>query len=235
MQMETRNIVRIVTLVSVVFVWAFLLTAAQAGITVTEDQVNTAWPADVDFNTCGGTPNLASAGYAPTGTTVVSQTITAPSSGDLVLDKISIGYNGATLGTYQVMIQTVSDPNANYTAGTNLLTGNATFTTTVAVTIGQNKVITLDFTGADELTLTAGQAYAIEVVRTSEAGSFALLGRSAGAGNVYTEGASFVNRNLVYTGGAKDLALGVHLVPEPATMALLASGGVLALIRRKRK
>ncbi len=51
-----------------------------------------------------------------------------------------------------------------------------------------------------------------------------------------TVGDGFVNASFLATGpgGGEDVAFGITTVPEPATLSLLAIGGVAALIRRRK-
>ncbi len=209
---------------------AVCVASAQASMAVTQGQPATAWPAGVTFDTVNGGLTYTS-GYAAASNQRLSQTFTAPSSGPLVLDKISIGYE-AQFGDngYQLFLYEVSDATASsYTVGTNLF-GTLMFDTPGGAT--GEYIMTFDFDGPDELTLTPGQAYALEILGPQTYQRLQWRQPGSNPGDLYLAGSPYVNRSQVFS-GAQDFTMGVHLTPEPATFGVLLLGG-LAIIRRRR-
>lgn len=215
--------------IMVVLFVGVLVASAQGSMLVTQGQPTTAWPAGVTFDTVNGHLTYT-AGYAAASNQRLSQTFVAPASGPLILDKISIGYD-AMFGDngYQLFLYEVSDATAaSYTVGTNLFS-TLTFDTPGA---SGDYIMTFDFEGADEVTLTAGQGYAFEILGPQTYQRLQWRQPGANPGDLYVSGSPYINRSQIFS-GARDFTMGVHLVPEPTTMALLALGG-LAFIRRRR-
>mgnify|MGYP001160179883 FL=1 len=241
--MRIKGLLGTVVAVSVVAVLAGMPSVGQAGVVVTENQSASAWPETPDVQT---NSNLALFTYPEAVKSTSTgrgrgQTFVATESGPL--DKIFLLYSTpAATGTFQLFLHTVSNANLDsYTTdgSDNLFTSGLSFSVTVN-TDSVAKILTLDFTGADEVTLTAGQAYAFEVVYTS--GQINLY-RTSTNPDAYADGRGYTNGtatpttwNYMAGGGTnRDLGMALVIIPEPATMALLASGGALALIRRRRK
>jgi len=171
------------------------VTSAQASMDVTQGLPTTAWPDGVTFDTVNG--NLTyTAGYAAASNQRLSQTFTAPAFGPLILDKISIGYD-ALYGDngYQLFLYEVPDATAaSYTVGTNLF-GTLTFDTPG---VSGDYIMTFDFQGSDEVTLTAGQAYAFEILGPQIYQRFQWRQPGSAPGDLYVSGSPYVNRSTLF-------------------------------------
>lgn len=207
--------------------------SVQAGLVITEDQDYVAWPG-TETPIIETTTSLANFTNGVSASTPVSQTFTVLET--FTLDKIYLAYNtGATSGTIQVRIQEANVINTGtaytYAEGTDLFdTDTLTFSFTIDT--DSSKVMTLDFTGVDEITLEAGKVYAFEAVGIVNGGAFSLMRRSA---DTYSGGAAFSNRVSVNGLTTRDFGVAFVATPEPTTMALLLVGGLATLARRRRK
>jgi hypothetical protein len=167
--------------------------------------------------------------------TVISQTF-SPSS-TIVLDKAYIEYSDAVVGeAIELRIQTVDNINANaYTAGTNLLSSAATYTFVAGDASSSQRILEFDFTGVDEITLTGGQGYAFEVASVDDDNNtdFVWLRSS---NQISAPGKAYTDRDDINfsSGERRDMSLAIVAVPEPASIALLAAGGLCLLPRRRR-
>ncbi|MFW5732470.1 MAG: PEP-CTERM sorting domain-containing protein [Planctomycetota bacterium] len=153
-----------------------------------------------------------------------------------ILDKFYVGVNKLDAGeTFDLRIFEVSDPESTSLSvtGSDLvnITGLSTPDTVSSGTgAASTDVIGVEFdlTGTDEITLQSGMFYGIQLNRTDSDECFAWAwngsdGFSGGA--AYQDGSKVVNPD-------NDLAFAL-VAPEPATMGLLAIGGLAMLRRRK--
>lgn len=244
LQRETVGFGRVLPLKAVGFVMAVLAlcTGAHAGVIVTaENQDNTAWPhADPVINTAGSDlPSAFGSTVAVGGTTgnTASQTILVAQTFQLA--RIDLTYRTtASSGTVGIRIQEAS-PALNggatayeYSSGPDLFAAPLSFTYGVQTAASTTKVMTLDFTGSDQITLVAGKTYAIEFVNvTGSSTGFALTRRGA---STYPDGMVFSNRVSVNGTGTRDAAMQIFAVPEPASLVLAFAGSALICARRRR-
>lgn len=174
---------------------------AGGGVTIIENQGNgSAWP-DVNptIDVAGGnTPGFFNVAVAVPLNGSVSQTFTPLQT--FVLDKIDVAYTSNGGGPVGVRLQEANvSLNANgtayqYAVGPNLFpTTDLTFTPTTATS--GIRVITLDFTGNDQITLQAGKTYAIEFYDPGGPIPSFVLGRRGSS--TYGSGMLFVNRSSV--------------------------------------
>jgi hypothetical protein len=230
-------------------------TTGTAGVTVTTQVDAPSFPAG--FAIASPTANN------PQATSTVNQQVGAGTSlaqtfktgaSSLPLDKIVI-YSGGKAGG-DVRLNIYPDPVGgedtdgfvNTSFSTDLLNGGAGLQFTLSGSPG-NQYITLDLTGADEITLAPNQQYAIEFDVLTGSGSFSWMRSSAGQypdGNLY-QGASELNFNGTppangrgerdQVGGTpqRDAGFALYAVPEPSSTALLTLGGVALLNRRSRR
>jgi hypothetical protein len=183
------------------------------------------------------TPNTATVNQGPANG-VISETFTVLSGMNTKLDMIAIDIAGSGDGNnpYTLRLVNLGDQSgagykpATYAAGTDLWGGTCTWTYYGS---GQT-TYNLDFTGAEELTLTVGNTYAFELTGSTINTTMVW----ARGGNVYAYGSMYDGsatagvRDYIPTGAPRTASMAVYLIPEPATIALLGLG--LALLRKKR-
>jgi hypothetical protein len=182
--------------------------------------------------------------------TSLAQTFTTGASG-FQIDKIVLysggkGGGGGTLNIYPNPVGgTDSDGFVNTSFSTDLLNGGAGLPFTFNGSPGL-QYVTLDLTGADEITLAPNTKYALEIDVTS--GQFSWQRSSAGQypnGNLY-QGASELNFNGTppangrgerdQVGGTpqRDGGFAIYATPEPTSLAAVGLGA-LALVGRRRR
>jgi hypothetical protein len=151
-----------------------------------------------------------------------------------VLDKVDVGYTAGASATVGVRLAEVTaalnggGTAYEYTLGTELI--NLSFTHTVDTT--GVRVLTLDFTGDDQVTLEAGKTYVLEFYDLGSSGvNFGLRRRGS---STYGGGMLFVNRSSVLGTTHRDTPMQFFAVPEPASLALFGVG-VLCLAAGRRK
>jgi len=245
--MNTRSTLGAVILSAAVAAWAALPSAAMAGVAVTENQDTTAWP---------GTPTIETHALPYTGSPA-GESVTSSSGGHgrgqtfiatetALLDSVSMVYSTAAAGgTFQLLLQEVTDPNAaSFTTGTNLLSSGLTFSYSVN-TGGVLKVVTFDLEDADEVLLVKDKAYAWQIVYDSGS-PFTIYRRGS---DTYANGAAYTNNattptvwNAINYPSTRDFMMAITLtqpptppIPEPATGLLLALGAGVTLYRRRRQ
>lgn len=178
----------------------------------------------------------------------ISQTFRVlPTETDLRLDKIAIWQDGEapTQNPYTLRLVDLGTENPvypgpeTYAAGIDLWGGAVTLTYSGAT---PKSALELDFEGTEELILTAGNYYAFEITAASSVGGIRWYRTGSAAGNTYADGAAFADtttttpgiRDQLYKGTAgRDFGMAVYFAPEPATMFLLAFGGLLICCRRR--
>src|ERR1035437_794586 len=129
---------------------------------------------------------------------------------------------------------------SSYTPGslTSLLPAGATFTYTAGASGAQN-VAQLTFSGADAISLNAGELYAIQIDPTAaQAAYWVRDGVQTVTGQAYRMN-QFTSGNMGALNGAiRDFGLAVTVtpVPEPTSMALLGLGALVGtfVIRRRK-
>lgn len=207
---------------------------AQASVMLTEGLSLTAsWPEVGDVVTRPGANSVGSGGSSTSGGSL-SETFTAPKSG--FLQTVYLVYTGGA-GTYKVSLYSVDAVNNQTYTPTSVDYFNPdnsaalTFTGTTNVPAA-GAILKLAFTEDDEVALTSGGLYALEVAKVS-GGDIALCRTGS---STYAGGSAYINRSAVNWPGVRDWAMSAVIatsVPEPSTLALL-SGGLLLAARRRR-
>lgn len=205
----------------------------EEGITPATD-----WPEAVNIST--GDPGVNTTGVSVTTSHVISQTITPASTIKLSAVYFSYSTSADSIpGSFAVRIQQVAGGAGvqTYTQGTNLLSsGNFIFP--LASTGGTIKLMKFVFTGPDQLTLTAGVTYAVEITSTSSNVTFYRRGA-----DTYSGGCVYDNRSAINYPSTRDLAMAVvstvgasngvtviegitpsNIWPEPATITTATPG-----------
>jgi hypothetical protein len=184
--------------------------------------------------------------------TSLTQTFMTGASG-FPLDKIVIYSGGKAGGTANLNLYPApvggadTDGFVNTSFSTDLFNGGAGLPFTFFGSGGQ-QYMTLDLTGADEITLAPNTKYALEFDITSGgAGAFSWMRSGSGQypdGNLYA-GSSEMNFNGTppangrgerdQVGGTpqRDAGFALYAVPEPGSLSLIAIAG-MALLRRRR-
>lgn len=213
-------------------------------------------------NTWAGTPSFqtvaaptfaaAEGNFGGTGNNGLGQTFSLSSAG--TLSSIQIGMAGAPGTTYGVALYDLGPVSGNpllppatsasTTVGANLLsTGFATTSFTLGAFTG-SQVANFAFTGADAISLSAGEYYMFVLMTGTASTSTSALQwtRGGGAGASFT-GGQFFRANSGSTGfgainGAirqGDFALTATAAPEPSSMALAGLAAASMVIFRRRK
>lgn len=179
----------------------------------------------------GNPPNYFTSGESLSSGGTLAQTFTP--TVDFILDKIDVAYTSSAASTIGVRIAE-SETRLNdaetayvYTRGTVLV--DLTFALDVAT--GGTKVLTLDFTGSDQVSLKQGQQYVLEFYDPGLGSvSFGLRRRGS---DLYSGGMLFKNGTSVNNLGHRDAPIQIFEVPEPSALAGLGLAGVAMLGRRR--
>lgn len=217
----------------------------QAGLIVNED---TAWPTDPEVETFDPGLGLSMSSVRLDSTeddagdaiNRITQTFTAPAS--LTLDKLYIHYRNQVAGRtielrfFEVADPDPADPFAQLVEGTNLLTTGLQYTFEVGQpTTARN--LEFDLTGSDELSLTAGQGYAFQIVSVDDDDSFDFDWRRRGT-EVFAGGRSYSGIEPMAPGAGvptRDMYLAIVAIPEPSALALASTATIAGLLRPRRK
>lgn len=226
-----------------------LATSAHAGVSET-DGLGTAWLGSPTFQT--GAPTVFTTSEGNFGSTgglggfgALSQSFELSSSGTLQSIQLVLAGSAQTydvelydLGAYPASNYPVTS--ATYTPGslTSLLTTGAKFTYNGGAAGAQN-VAQLAFSGVDaNITLQAGELYALQLDPTTSATAFwARDGVQTVNGQAYRMNQFSAGNMGALNGAIRDFGLAVTLapVPEPGSIALFGLGGLLSLFAIRRR
>jgi hypothetical protein len=195
----------------------------QAGIGVSEGLAvpSSAWPELVTIAT--GDPALSSSPVLGNGSHLISQTFTPAATGTLQSIYLAYSTSGSSApGAFSVRIQQVNGGTnvQTYPAGGNLLPSSSV-SFGLTSTGGAKRLLKLTFTGSDQIVLSAGTTYAIEVSSTGAAVSFYRRGSDS-----YSGGAVYDNRSAVNCPATRDMAAGILLQAEAPSGVALSPFGV---------
>lgn len=224
--------------------WLCSLCTTQAALIVYEDVTpNLAWPGS-PIAISASDPQVSTTGIGTSGNTL-AQTFVAPSN--FTLRAVALSYfttSANTSPTHQITISlfTVADPLAGTiptTGSPDLLGGGAGLVFTPSVITGgsgaNEDVIIFEFTGLDQIALTAGQGYAFQIAGT--AGTSFAWGREGSGGSLGGEG--YQNGNEFVTDQNRDFKMALYdanPIPEPsAALATILGSGLLLIFRRRRR
>jgi polysaccharide biosynthesis protein PslG len=176
---------------------------AQAGVNITEGiALPSTWPAGTMVET--DAPQNGSSGVNVTSTTGLSQTITPVK--DFLLGDLLLAYRSSAdsaTDSFVLRIQEVPEGDAadSYAPGSNLLSVDYAFD--LLSTGNEQRMLRFDFTGDDQLLLTAGKTYAIEISSNASTAIFMRRG-----GDAYWGGKVYMNRvALTISGTTRDLVM----------------------------
>lgn len=221
------------------------MASAHGAVVVSWDMTN---PGTFPGSPTIGTSTATVGGFENAGGNGLQQTFTVTNT--FKLDKLVVSYsqNSSQISTNSLSIYEVSDPLAlNYTEplpGAMLLnpTAGAFSISRTGAGFSGTALMTLDLTGADEITLQAGKSYAISIKTITTSTSNIFLGVIYGANNaasnylpgqLYSNEIKFVDTPTPNEG---DLGFALYAVPETSAGSLGLLGLVfLGVIHRSRR
>ena len=208
---------------------------ASAGITV---NLEGTFPSSADI--IAATPEQALfASAATAGFTSVAQTfqVTTP----FKLDRFFIEYANAVAGrSVEVQLFLVEDVlSASMIPGANLFATQPLTFTLPSTTDATQRIMELDLTGNDEITLTpnTGTAgYAIQFLDPTftTPSPFRWFRTDSTFADIYPGGVAYRNDAMITGGGvSRDYALALSSIPEPGSASLILASGMGLLLRRR--
>lgn len=196
-------------------VLACFATAAQAGITVTQNVGAGAnsWPGTALISTTSQPAMQSTVAEGFSAATSYGQTFTLPAGNNYTLQTVYLYVGGGTgtSGPAPVTVNlfdlgAVAAPNPSpYSPNNNLLGGG----TGVAITYTTQTagLLKLDFTGADQVVLGAGHMYAFEISGTSGTNPMAWYRTTA---DTYGGGAGYRDRTWINGNNAREFSMAVY-------------------------
>jgi hypothetical protein len=233
--------------------------SAQAGLNVSTLTLGTTWPnpspdgSTLDTSTeTTANPESGTVAQGFNAGGVLSQTFTPTDS--ITLGALAINCSGSPSDVFSVNIFQMNStynpatgtgyvPSTAFASG-DLVGGGAGLSFTYNGSAGS--ILMMEFTGADQIALTAGTTYAFELWYVSGTGNFSWQRASTdtyAGGSMYSasgsgaqSSTSTVVRGDVSGAGTRDSMFTAYAAPapEPASMAAL-SLGALALLKKRRK
>lgn len=212
--------------IAVLAILVLSIPAVAAIITTSDDSVYDLLNAEFS------TGDLSNSAYSQATSHSVTQTITTGAEG-LDLQSIHIVYYmsaGTSDATLTLNIFDVADTYAaTIVPGTTLLTE----TFTVPSSDGKRWLLSIELDSTLSLAANTGYAFDLETSDASATEIFKWRRSGSTTGDFYAGGA-FYDDDAIKSSGTRDGLLALNgVVPEPATLSLMAFGGI-ALLKRKR-
>lgn len=217
--------------------WGVLTHGAAASVLLTEDQALTAWPnADPTISMAGGfNPDYGNnnVGLAASSGATIGQTFTTVDG--FTLGKIDLAYDSGAaqqigLTIYQV---DVTENATNFTyAPTPMTSPVMDVTLSLSTDTDGPRVLTIELTGDDQVELASDTVYVMEFYRVDATTSFAMRRRGS---SFYGGGAVFQDGVSVNGTATRDALARLYAVPEPGSLLLIGSGGLLMCVRRSTR